>query len=57
MSESKNKNLYKEVKTEVFKKHPKHSAYRLDLLVQEYKARRGKYIDEKNSEKRIDEMI
>ena len=28
MSEPKNKKLYEEVKTEIYKKHPKHSAYR-----------------------------
>ena len=42
--EAKNKKLYEEVKTEIYKKHPKHSAYRSGLLVQEYKARGGECI-------------
>ena len=51
MSEPKNKKLYEEVKTEVYKKHPQHSAYRSGLLVKEYKARGGEYIGKKNDEK------
>ena len=51
MSEPKNKKLYEEVKNEVYKKHPKHSAYRSGLLVKEYKARGGEYIGKKNDEK------
>ena len=34
---------YEEVKAEIFKKYPKHSAYRSGLLVQEYKKRGGTY--------------
>ena len=51
MPEPKNKKLYEEVKNEVYKKHPKHSAYRSGLLVKEYKARGGEYIGKKNDEK------
>ena len=51
MSEPKNKKLYEEVKAEIYKKHPKHSAYRSGLLVQEYKRRGGEYIGKKNDEK------
>ena len=36
MPEPKNKKLYEEVKDEIYKKYPKHSAYRSGLLVQEY---------------------
>jgi hypothetical protein len=38
-----NKKLYEEVKEEIYKKYPKHSAYRSGLLVQEYKRRGGTY--------------
>ena len=48
MSEPKNKKLYEEVKTEIYKKHPKHSAYRSGLLVQEYKKRGGTYEGKEN---------
>ena len=51
MSEPKNKKLYEEVKAEVYKKHPQHSAYRSGLLVKEYKRRGGEYIGKKNEEK------
>ena len=51
MPEPKNKKLYEEVKNEVYKKHPQHSAYRSSLLVKEYKARGGEYIGKKNDEK------
>ena len=51
MPEPKNKKLYEEVKDEIYKKHPKHSAYRSGLLVKEYKARGGEYIGKKNDEK------
>ena len=48
MPEPKNKELYEEVKKQIYKKCPKHSAYRSGLLVQEYKARGGEYIGKKN---------
>ena len=51
MPEPKNKKLYEEVKDEVYKKHPKHSAYRSGLLVKEYKARGGEYIGKKMMKK------
>ena len=51
MPEPKNKKLYEEVKDEIYKKYPKHSAYRSGLLVKEYKARGGEYIGKKNDEK------
>ena len=51
MSEPKNKKLYEEVKNEIYKKHPKHSAYRSGLLVKEYKRRGGEYIGKKDDEK------
>ena len=35
--------LYEEVKNEIYKRYPKHSAYRSGLLVQEYKRRGGTY--------------
>ena len=43
MSEPANKKLYEKVKAEIYKKHPKHSAYRSGLLVQEYKRQGGTY--------------
>ena len=39
---------YEEVKDEIYKKYPKHSAYRSGLLVKEYKERGGEYIGKKN---------
>ena len=48
MPEPKNKKLYEEVKNEVYKKHPKHSAYRSGLLVKEYKKRGGTYEGKEN---------
>ena len=51
MSEPKNKKLYEEVKNEVYKKHPQHSAYRSSLLVKTYKARGGEYIGKKMMKK------
>ena len=48
MPEPKNKKLYEEVKDEIYKKYPKHSAYRSGLLVKEYKERGGEYIGKKN---------
>ena len=38
-----NKELYEQVKKDIFQKYPKHSAYRSGLLVQEYKRRGGTY--------------
>ena len=38
-----NMKLYNQVKEEIYKKYPKHSAYRSGLLVQEYKKRGGTY--------------
>jgi len=37
MSQPTDEKLYESVKKSVYKKHPKHSAYRSGLLVQEYK--------------------
>ena len=34
---------YEEIKREIYKKYPQHSAYRSGLLVQEYKRRGGRY--------------
>ena len=48
MPEPKNKKLYEEVKDEIYKKHPKHSAYRSGLLVKEYKKRGGTYEGKEN---------
>ena len=41
MSTPVNQKLYEQVKKEIYAKHPKHSAYRSGLLVQEYKRRHG----------------
>ena len=43
MPEPVNKKLYEEVKAEIYKKYPNHSAYRSGLLVKEYKRRGGTY--------------
>ena len=43
MPEPANKQLYEKVKAEIYKKYPKHSAYRSGLLVQEYKRQGGTY--------------
>ena len=43
MSEPTNKKLYEKVKAEIYKKYPKHSAYRSGLLVQEYMRHGGTY--------------
>ena len=43
MPEPVNKKLYEEVKSEIYKKYPNHSAYRSGLLVKEYKRRGGTY--------------
>jgi len=50
MSSPKNKTLYEKVKKEIYKKYPKHSAYRSGLLVKEYKSRGGEYIGKKKSD-------
>ena len=47
MAEPKNKTLYEKVKKEIYKKIPKHSAYRSGLVVKEYKKRGGTYSGEK----------
>ena len=44
MAEPSNKVLYQQVKDEIYKKYPKHSAYRSGLIVKEYKRRGGTYI-------------
>ena len=51
MPEPKNKELYEEVKKQIYKKYPTHSAYRSGLLVKEYKERGGTYIGKKDDEK------
>ena len=43
MPTPKDKKLYEEVKEEIYKHYPKHSAYRSGLIVQEYKKRGGTY--------------
>ena len=43
MSEPTNKKLYENVNAEIYKQHPKHSAYGSGLLVQEYKRQGGTY--------------
>ena len=48
MTQPKNKKLYDEVKQEIYKKYPQHSAYRSALLVKEYKKRGGQYEDKRN---------
>lgn len=47
----KNEKLYQDVKKEIYKKYPKHSAYRSGLLVQEYKRRGGEYKGRKPTKK------
>ena len=47
MAVPKNKALYSKVKAEVYKRIPKHSAYRSGILVKEYKKRGGTYSGEK----------
>ena len=42
-----NQALYDRVKKEIYRKYPKHSAYRSGLLVQEYKSRGGTYVGKK----------
>ena len=41
-------NLYNKIKKSIYKKHPKHSAYRSGLLVQEYKKKFKKKYGNKN---------
>ena len=43
-----NKKLYEQVKNEIYKKNPIHSAYRSSLLVKTYKERGGTYLGKKN---------
>lgn len=43
MTTPKNKALYEKVKKEIYKKIPKHSAYRSGILVKTYKERGGTY--------------
>ena len=50
MSNVKNKKLYEQVKEDIYKKYPKHSAYRSGLLVKEYKKRGGTYTGSKNKD-------
>ena len=50
INEPKDKALYMKVKKEVYKAHPKHSAYRSGLLVKKYKERGGTYTGKKNSD-------
>ena len=57
MPEPKNKKLYEEVKEDVYKKYPKHSAYRSGLLVQEYKRRGGTYEGKKNSKSGLNKWM
>ena len=49
MPEPTNKKLYEEVKAEIYKQYPLHSAYRSGLLVQEYKRRGGTYEGKKDN--------
>jgi len=48
-----NTQLYEQVKSEINKLYPKHSAYRSGLLVQEYKRRGGTYTGKKPTTKGI----
>jgi hypothetical protein len=43
MPEPLDKELYEKVKNAIYKKYPKHSAYRSGLIVQEYKKQGGTY--------------
>jgi len=51
MAEPKNKTLYEKVKKKIYKKIPKHSAYRSGLIVKEYKAQGGTYVGKKDEKK------
>ena len=46
MPEPKDLKLYKKVKEEVYKKYPKHSAYRSGILVKTYKSKRKRSLVE-----------
>ena len=48
MAEPANKKLYEQVKRDIYKKYPKHSAYRSGLLVQAYKEAGGTYKGKEN---------
>ena len=48
MSVPTDKKLYEKVKAEIYKKYPKHSAYRSGLLVKEYKSQGGTYSGKEN---------
>ena len=48
MSVPTDKKLYEKVKAEIYKKYPKHSAYRSGLLVKEYKSQGGRYSGKEN---------
>ena len=45
------KKLYETIKTDVYKKYPKHSAYRSMMVVKKYKDAGGKYKDDDNSKR------
>jgi len=51
MAVPKNKKLYEKVKAEIYKKIPKHSAYRSGMVVKEYKKRGGTYSGKKDEKK------
>lgn len=51
MNEPIDKELYEKIKNEIYKKYPKHSAYRSGLLVKEYKKQGGRYKGDKNDKK------
>lgn len=53
MSEPKNKQLYEKIKSEVYKKYPKHSLYRSALIQKLYKAEGGTYTDGEPKEMNI----
>jgi hypothetical protein len=44
-----NMKLYNEVKADVYRRIPKHSAYRSSIVVKEYKAKGGKYTGSKSA--------
>ena len=50
MSEPAKKKLYEKVKDEIYKKYPKHSAYRSGLLVKSYKEAGGVYKGKKKED-------
>ena len=50
-SKPSNMKLYNKIKARVYKRIPKHSAYRSGVLVKEYKAEGGKYTGKKDSSK------